>query len=88
MRNLLLAAVALGAVASTAMTPSPVLARDYPFCIKGADYDSAIGDCSFDSYEQCMATASGRRAYCDANPFYAYPGRPALVPPKKRYRRQ
>jgi hypothetical protein len=88
MRYLLLAAVALGAVASTAMTSSPVLARDYRFCIKGADYDSAIGDCSFDSYEQCMTTASGRRAYCDVNPFYVYPGRPALVPPKKRYRRQ
>jgi hypothetical protein len=84
MRNLLLAAAALAALASIAMTPSPVAARDYPFCIKGADYDSATGDCSFDTYEQCLATASGRRAYCDTNPFYVYPGRPDLVYPKKR----
>jgi hypothetical protein len=84
MRHLLLAAVALGAVASIAIAPSPVQARDYPFCIKGADYDNSIGDCSFDSYEQCQATASGRRAYCDSNPFYVSPGRPDLVYPKKR----
>jgi hypothetical protein len=71
-RNLLLAAVALGSVAAIGMTPAPVQARDYPFCIKGADYDSSLGDCSFDSYEQCLATASGRRAYCNINPFYLY----------------
>ena len=87
MRNLLLAAAALGTLASIGMTPSPALARDYPFCIKGADfYDSPVGDCSFNTYEQCLATASGRRAYCDANPFYVYPGRPYLVHPKTRHR--
>jgi len=91
MRNLLLAAVAFGAVASIGMTPSPVLARDYPFCIKGDFYDSSTGDCSFDTYEQCLATASGRNAYCDANPFYAYPGyaypgKPDFAYPKKRHR--
>ena len=86
MRNLLLAAAALGVGASIGMMPSPALARDYPFCIKGADYDNSIGDCSFDTYEQCLATASGRRAYCDANPFYAYPKRPDVVYPKKRHR--
>ena len=86
MRNLLLAAVALGTVASIAVIASPVQARDYPFCIKSADYDSAVGDCSFYTYEQCLATASGRRAYCDTNPFYAYPGRPDFVHPEKRHR--
>jgi len=86
MRHLLLAAVALGAVASIAMMPSVAHARDYPFCIKGADYDSAIGDCSFDTYDQCLAAASGRRAYCDANPFFVYPRRPDFVPPRKHQR--
>ena len=84
MRHLLLAAVALGAVASIAMMPSVAHARDYPFCIKGADYDSSLGDCSFDSYQQCLATASGRRAYCDANPFFAYPKKQRLDYPKKQ----
>ena len=86
MRNLLLAAAALGALASAGMTPSPVQARDYPFCIKGADYDSSLGDCSFDSYQQCLATASGRRAYCDANPFFVYPKKQRLDSPKKQRR--
>ena len=86
MRNLLLAAAALGALASAGMTPSLAQARDYPFCIKGADYDSSLGDCSFDSYQQCLATASGRRAYCDTNPFYLDPGRQSFVPLKKRRR--
>lgn len=86
MRNLLVAAAALGALASIGMTPSPAQARDYPFCIKGADYDSSLGDCSFDTYQQCLATASGRRAYCDTNPFYVDPGRPVSVRPKTRHR--
>ena len=45
-------------------------ARDYPFCIKGCDFGSGRGDCSFSSYQQCQASASGRDAYCDANPYF------------------
>ncbi len=87
MRTFFLAAVAVGALASTGMTPSPVQARDYPFCIKGADYGSAIGDCSFDTYQQCLATASGRYDYCDANPYYAYPAQPDPAYPRNRHKR-
>lgn len=91
MRKFFLAAVALGTVASIGMAPSPVQARDYPFCIKGDIYDSPVGDCSFDTYQQCLATASGRLAYCDVNPFYAYPNRgypkkPGVTDPRKRNR--
>ena len=85
MRNLFLAAVALGAVAFVGIAPSPGWARDYPFCIKGDFYDSPIGDCGFDTYQQCMATASGRLAYCDANPYYAYPTRPDFARPRKHH---
>lgn len=53
--------------------PSASQARDYPYCIKGEYYMSGTGDCSFDTYQQCLATASGRRAYCDVNPFYRFP---------------
>jgi len=66
-----LTAACIGTVMSLAgLASSTAQARDYPFCIKGDEYDSAVGDCSFDTYEQCKATASGRLAYCDANPFY------------------
>ena len=56
--------------AASVISTLPAAARDYPFCIKGAGYGSAIGDCSFDTYEQCQASASGRDAYCDANPYF------------------
>ncbi len=87
MRKLFLAAVAVGTLASIGMTPSPVRARDYPFCIRGDDYGSALGDCSFDTYQQCLATASGRYDYCDTNPYYVQPARPGPVDPNKRHRR-
>jgi hypothetical protein len=60
------------AVCCTALTSGalPAAAWDYPFCIKGCDFGAGRGDCSFSSYQQCQATASGRDAYCDANPYY------------------
>ena len=88
MHKFFLAAFAVGTLASIGMTPSPVQARDYPFCIKGDDFGGGIGDCSFDTYQQCLATASGRRAYCDANPFYVYPRQPDFAYPKKRPRQR
>jgi hypothetical protein len=48
----------------------PAAAQNYPFCIKGCDFGAGRGDCSFSSYQQCQATASGRDAYCDANPYF------------------
>jgi hypothetical protein len=69
MRNFLMAALAGGVLAAIGLVPD-ASARDYPFCIKGDIYASSVGDCSFDTYQQCLATASGRRAYCDANPAY------------------
>ena len=80
MRNFLLATAALGALASIGI-PAPVQARDYPFCIKGAEYGNSIGDCSFDTYEQCLATASGRDASCAANPYFKTK---AEIPPRGR----
>ena len=59
--------VCCAALASSAL---PAAARDYPFCIKGCDFGAGRGDCSFSSYQQCQATASGRLAYCDANPYF------------------
>jgi hypothetical protein len=50
---------------------SPAAAREFPFCIKGCDFGAGRGDCSFSSYQQCQATASGRDATCDANPYFS-----------------
>lgn len=68
-QKLLLAAVALGALPM--IDVSAAQARDYPFCLMGRDF-AGVGDCKYDTYAQCMAAASGREAYCGANPFPGY----------------
>jgi Protein of unknown function (DUF3551) len=63
--------VALPVVAVVfAFAPMTATAREFPFCIKGCDFGGSRGDCSFVTYQQCQATASGRDAYCDANPYF------------------
>jgi Protein of unknown function (DUF3551) len=76
MRVLLSAAFAAGAAISVGMISTSAQARDYPFCIKAEWYLGGPGDCAFDTYEQCLASASGRRAYCDVNPSYVARDRP------------
>ncbi|MCB1412452.1 MAG: DUF3551 domain-containing protein [Xanthobacteraceae bacterium] len=82
MRATLLAMLVLGATA--AMSSAPAQAHELPFCIKGQGYAQAHGECRFWTYEQCQATASGLRAYCEANPFYVG-GPPRHPRPRGRY---
>jgi hypothetical protein len=82
MPNFLWAAIAAGALASTGILSAPAQARDYPFCIKFKSYAGPRGDCSFDTYQQCLATASGRLAWCDTNPYFVYP-EPRVAYPRK-----
>jgi hypothetical protein len=58
------------AVASVGAAIPGVAAGGLPYCIKGCDFGGGAGDCSFTSYQQCLATASGRDATCAANPYY------------------
>ena len=62
MRSLLFA-LTVAVVASAV----PAMAHDYRYCIKGCDF-GARGDCIFSSYQQCLASASGRDAWCAENP--------------------
>jgi hypothetical protein len=59
----LLALSAILVVASTA----PSMARDYPYCARTTT-NPDFGDCSFSSYQQCMATVSGQAGECVVNP--------------------
>jgi hypothetical protein len=77
-------AIVMAIGATTTIDTTPAQARDFPFCIKGPDYPSGLGQCAFDTYEQCQATASGRYAYCDANPYY----QGNVAPAESRQRRQ
>jgi hypothetical protein len=58
------------AIASVGAVAPPAAAEGLPYCIKGCDFGGGTGDCSFYSYQQCLATASGRDATCAANPYY------------------
>ena len=72
MRNAMLAMVALmSAGAATIAGPTPAAAVDYPWCIQGGGW-GVPGDCSYRSYAECLASASGRRVYCNANPRAAF----------------
>ena len=88
MRNLLLALAAVATM--TAIQGTPAEAGERAFCIIGGSASSNLrGDCRFDTYAQCLATASGTRSFCDRNYFYnpaangSYPG----VAPRARYYR-
>jgi hypothetical protein len=92
-RRLILAALAAGGLAALGALPAEAVGTRYPFCIQG-DEQPGLSNCTFTSYEQCQASASGRRLWCIANPYYvgdgdtpsAYRGRGRpLPPPYPRY---
>ena len=82
MRILFLVLAASAAILATDVTS--VAANDYRYCLHGDDYGFA-GDCAFTSYQQCHATASGRTAYCEVNPYLANAAIPTV--PRKPHRR-
>lgn len=72
MRNAILAMLALlAAGAATLAGSGPAAAYDYPYCIQGGGF-GVPGDCSYRSYAECLASASGRRVYCNINPRFAF----------------
>ena len=77
MRTLFLALATSATIFATSV--APVVASEYRYCLQGDDYAGA-GDCGFTSYQQCQATASGRTAYCGANPYLANAAVLAFLP--------
>src|SRR5947208_2980918 len=82
MRNVVLALLAAGGLAMAGSVPAEAVGSRYPFCIQGNDYPG-LSNCTFTSYEQCQASASGRFLYCVANPYYIGESEP---PPRAGYR--
>ena len=78
MRSLALTVLAAGALLSAAPASAQTYDPSYPVCLhvmgRGANYY----ECRFSSLGQCNASASGRAAQCEVNPYYAnaYEGRP------------
>ena len=68
MRYATMALLAVAAAGAATMTsPTPAAAYDYPYCAQGRGV-GIPGDCSYQTYAQCMASASGRNLYCNVNP--------------------
>ena len=61
--------IAIVALAGAAFFESaePSAAKDYEYC--RYDYASSMRSCSFDTMEQCLASASGRGGTCSRDPF-------------------
>jgi hypothetical protein len=75
MRNVFLALAAAFGLAMAGMAPAEAVGARYPFCLQGND-SPGLSNCTFTSYQQCQATASGRLLYCVANPYYGGGGEP------------
>lgn len=80
MRNLMLAALAVGCVLTMASSPAAA-APAYPYCIQSQAFGA---DCSYPSYEACQATASGRGVDCIVNPRLAFSPQPYGEPRRSR----
>jgi uncharacterized protein DUF3551 len=61
--------LAAGGLALLGAAPAAAFGTRYPFCMQGDDYPG-LSNCTFTSYEQCQATASGRMMASIANPYY------------------
>ena len=76
MRNTTLAMLVFLAAGTALMAgAAPAAAYDYPYCVQGRGV-GIPGDCSYTSYGQCMASASGRGLYCNINPRAAFGQQP------------
>jgi hypothetical protein len=86
MRTMILAAASLAALATLGAVPAHAVGVRYPFCIQGDRYPG-LSNCSYETYQQCLATASGIGQHCIANPFYVGDNDPRSyvnTPPRQR----
>ncbi|MET4386843.1 hypothetical protein ABIB73_002592 [Bradyrhizobium sp. F1.4.3] len=56
---------------------------DYPWCITDSEYGYP-GDCSYQTRQQCLLSASGRKGYCGENPRFILRGPPQQPAPRGR----
>jgi Protein of unknown function (DUF3551) len=73
MRNIVVAALGAGALAVIGTLPAHAVGTNHAFCIQGGEQYNGLSNCTFDTYDQCLATASGRNLTCIANPYYNGP---------------
>jgi hypothetical protein len=82
MRRLALAILATSALSALGPAAAQTYAPDYPVCLHVYGPINYY-ECRYTSLAQCNATASGRAAQCDFNPYFAS----AEEPLARAYRR-
>ena len=87
MRAILFALAAVGTFSALEPTPAAAAYGSNPYCMR-TQYDD--DDCSYRTYEQCAATASGIGLTCFANPAAAdnqsyQPAPRSRVRPRRSY---
>jgi hypothetical protein len=51
---------------------APAAAQDYPYCLMPSS-PNGMQSCTFSTFQQCQATASGNNGFCTTNPRYGAP---------------
>lgn len=89
MRGMALVALAFGALTLGGQTDAHA-EIEYPYCLEPSAF--TVGTCTFETLQQCMASASGNVGVCVKNPRYVAPvAVPAPVqpaPPQQAVKRQ
>jgi hypothetical protein len=77
--------LAIGMICASAPARAQTYDPDFPVCMHVNSWGNDYEDCRYYTMEQCQASASGRSATCNYNPF---PGPKALqAQPVRRHRR-
>ncbi|WP_407167552.1 DUF3551 domain-containing protein [Bradyrhizobium sp. ORS 111] len=87
MRTSRLAMLAAGAVMFTGVAgigPASADPYDYPWCAQGPSLGYP-GECAYQTYEQCLASVSGRYLYCGENPRFLFREPPPPRPYSRRH---
>jgi hypothetical protein len=85
MRHLALAILTIAAASVAGPAMAQTYAPDYPVCLHVYGPLNYY-ECRYTSLPQCNASASGRAAQCDLNPYYASAEEP-MGRPHRRHRR-
>ena len=73
MRKIVVAVLMAGALLLSAVPTAHAYGTRHAFCLQGGEFYQGLNNCTFDTYEQCQATASGQNMQCMANPYYDGP---------------
>ena len=80
------AILAIGMVSAAAPARAQTYDPAFPICMHVVQFETSYEDCTYYTMDQCRASASGRSAQCDVNPFYAGASN-AFARSDRRYRR-